>query len=113
MARLHRHVRKLEGIGLTQIGVMHVALHRGIHPLKLCAPPMFQYTGKDDVTKAIRADFFETKLIQEMLSLMFKGKIADFPVEPTHCGFSAKLPIAEVSISLAFSIPPCYIFWAD
>lgn len=60
---------------------------------------MFQYTGEDDVTRAIKADFFKSKLIQEMLALMFKGKIANFPTEPIYTGFSTTILPAEVSIN--------------
>lgn len=63
---------------------------------------MHQYTGQEDAPRSIQNAFFEGKSIQEMLSLMFKGKISDFPGEVTFDGFSAVVPVAEVNIAYPF-----------
>ena len=86
---LNKYVRKLARAFLTLVGVMHQAMCRGIHPLQGQAHPMHQYGGQDDITQVIQVNFFEGRSIQEMLSLMFKNKIVDFPTKPDYYGFLA------------------------
>jgi hypothetical protein len=67
------------------------------------AHPMWVYIGEDDPTREIWGDFYENKSIQEMLSIMFKGKMTDFPNAWTTAGFSSTVLVAEVSIYLSSS----------
>lgn len=98
--RLHRRVRDLAGQDVT---LMHVALSRGVQPLQFRAHPMHWYTGEND-PRAIRGPFFESKSIQEMLSLLFKGKMTDFPTELSNMGFLASVLVAEPHRSWAADI---------
>ena len=45
------------------------------------------HQGECDPIRAIRGDFFENKSLREMLSMMFKGKMANFPNDPFEAGF--------------------------
>lgn len=48
--------------------------------------------------------------MREMLYLMFKGKMTNFPNEVTDAGFTAEVLVAKVSIFLEVSqLPPCLI----
>lgn len=48
-----------------------------------------------------------------MLSLMFKGKISDFPEELFFDGFSVKVPVAEVNIACIFPFSSTFTIWVD
>lgn len=79
---------------------MHAALSRGVLPFQAQAHLMWMYTGENDPTRALRQGLYEGKLMQEMLSLMFKGKVFDFPNKPSEVGFHANTLVSEVSICL-------------
>lgn len=95
--KLAEKVTELTNKGLTLQQVMHVALSRGVQPLQARAHPMWQFTGKNDPTRVIRGGFFEGRSMQEMLSLMFKGKATEFPNDSSDAGFSAHVQMIEVS----------------
>lgn len=97
-------MRDLADKGVTLVHMMHVALSQGIQPLQSRAHPMHQYTGEDDPTRANRGPFFASKFIQEMLSLLFKGKMSDFPTALSNMGFSATVLVAEVNITRLFRL---------
>lgn len=58
---------------------------------------MWMYNGEDDATRAIRGNFYEGKCMKEMLSLLFKGKAADFLDHKADTGFSTTKSIVHVS----------------
>lgn len=64
---------------------------------------MWMYTGENDPTRMLRQGLYEGKSMEEMLSLMFKGKVSDFPIELSRAGFHANLHVLEVSIYLTAS----------
>lgn len=63
---------------------------------------MYRYTSKDGVNRSIRTDYFEGKSLQEMISMMFKGKTMDFPAETSLAGYLLEAPPPAVSI-------PCFL----
>lgn len=110
--KLSEKVTELADRGLTVVHVMHVALNRRILLPQAHAHPIWKYTegGGDNPTRAIRGGFFENKPMREMLYLMFKGKMTNFPNEVTNAGFTAEVLVVKVSIFLEVSqLPPCLI----
>lgn len=58
---------------------------------------MWEYTEEDDPTRVIQGGFFEGKSMQEMMSLMFKGKVMAFHNDVSDAGFNAQVRMIEVS----------------
>lgn len=74
-----------------------------IQPLQDRVHPICEYNGLDDATQTIRGHYDEGKPLRKMLSLMFKGKAANFPNEMQDAGFSALVPMQGVRhLSLPF-----------
>lgn len=67
--------------------VMHVALSRSIQPLQARAHHMWADTGEGDDTRAIRGDLYGGKSMQEMFSLLFKGKALEFLADYADRGY--------------------------
>lgn len=61
---------------------------------------MWMYNSSDDAIWTIRGSFYEGKSMQEMLSLMFKGRTANFPSDTNDTDFSSMKPMMMVSLML-------------
>ena len=79
-AEMEEEVKLMERVecfikqGVTLVDMMYVALSRSIQPLQARAHPMWEYTGEDDETLAIRDGFYGKKSIEGMQALLFNGK---------------------------------------
>lgn len=70
---------------------------------------MFMYTDETDNTTSIRGDFYEGKSLQEMISMLFKGKTSDFLTDVVYGGFSTDVLPKQVKSrvhSLQFFLCP-------
>lgn len=106
VTRLHKAARQLARDGLAMVEVVMAVLDRGIQQLKAKAHPMYMYTDEGDVTRSLHEGYYEGKSPQEILSMMFKGKTADFAKEIKFFGFSAEDPPKEVSIVILNFLSP-------